>query len=285
MSKEQIPYLCGGTLFNLLLTATYKKKSARERAQGISDNMSDRYVMNGLVYAVTGNSNPSIDSTLKKDTSKYKECHIPGSINIPFNDPNIANSYRDEITYHYDNVINRMTEFVRTYIDDTKYNLLGKYLLAVIEQDNIPEDEPIYYCEPTSGITKSALRTMTDFEIQALLIGIMRYILDNRRDNNGRSTLDMWRSQKNIIDGKLSVSSLSESINRKINVKLAPIERFTDNNNNNSTTANDNGGNIDDSDCNTNTTSAPNIQIIQNPTIYNQHADKIYNIEHLENLD
>ena len=94
MTDMQKPYLCGGTFFFLLLQARYSKTtSSRDHVNGEKEDKTDRYVMDKLVYAVTGNNSYNIDSTFKKDTSKYRECLIPGSDNIPFNDPAVAAAY------------------------------------------------------------------------------------------------------------------------------------------------------------------------------------------------
>lgn len=343
MANTKTPYLCGGTLFFLLLTARNKKKTARERAVGMADGMADRHVMDGLVYAVTGSHNPSVDSTLKKDTSKYRECDITGSINIPFDDPSTADTYRNEIKDSYKDAFNRMTDFVTSYLDENKYSTLGKYLIEVIEQDSISDDEVLYYDSGHSTKTKQELRAMTHFEIQPLLIGIMRFILDNRSDNSGKATLELWGTRNGTSERKLTKTNLGASITRRISISLAEetAETIADETDTEAHIASQKtshdvinehilasgkvladawGKAIDglareisshdpiDTESESSDEAAneepyddsigegpkhaeqdvpkkPNIQIVQNPTIYNQHAEKIYNIEHVDHLD
>lgn len=337
MTDDKVPYLCGGTLFFLLLTARNRKNNARERAQGMADGMADRCVMDGLVYAVTGSHNPSIDSTLKKDTSKYRECEISGSINIPFNDASIADTYRSAIDDQYNDVFRRMTEFVTSYLDEAKFNILGKYLLEVIEQDEIADDEPLYYDGIHHPATKAELRVITDFNIQPFLIGIMRFILDHRKDNAGKATLEEWGVRSLGNERKFTKTDLGSSIIRKITLTLAEeiiqekTQTATNTNSHKSShdiiyekifasgkamagvwgkvvdalardnTEKNKAENIEaevvDDDEPSGTADdnvsyakhaepdSPRIQIVQNPTIYNQHAEKIYNIEHVDYLD
>lgn len=57
MTDIQKSYLCGGTFFFLLLQARYNKTtSSRDYVNGEKEDKADCYVMDKLVYAVTGNN-------------------------------------------------------------------------------------------------------------------------------------------------------------------------------------------------------------------------------------
>lgn len=97
MENKKIPYLCGGTLFFLLVQAKKPRVRAREREKGISDNLSDPAMMGGLIQAVTGDASYAYKDSLKKNTSQFRECRINGSVYIPFNDPITVNGYDEAV--------------------------------------------------------------------------------------------------------------------------------------------------------------------------------------------
>lgn len=69
MIPNNVPYLCGGTLFSLILQARRQRTKARDKYKGGSDGLKDKEVMIGLVYVVTG-SNTTVfqGSTFSKCT-------------------------------------------------------------------------------------------------------------------------------------------------------------------------------------------------------------------------
>ena len=86
MEQKNIPYLCGGTLLLLLERAKKTSISARERNQGINDNLSNPEMLKGLINVVTGSCPPVHGDSFKKNTSQYRKCEISGNTYIPFND-------------------------------------------------------------------------------------------------------------------------------------------------------------------------------------------------------
>ena len=91
MTNNKVPYLCGGVLFFLLAQAKPSGGTARDHAAGVKDSHKAPTVMADLIYAVTGTT--GIEAS--KDTSNYRECVNSGSINVPFNDAVICDSYDD----------------------------------------------------------------------------------------------------------------------------------------------------------------------------------------------
>lgn len=197
MTDMQKPYLCGGTFFFLLLQARYSKTtSSRDHVNGEKEDKADRYVMDKLVYAVTGNNSYNIDSTFKKDTSKYRECLIPGSVNIPFNDPAVAAAYFMAIKNKNPEILKRMTEFVDTYINPTMDEWLTRALLEVIQADDISDEIDFYISSDGTPSKKKDLFTIDAFEFQPFLMGILLFIMQYRTDNAGSDTLANWGTKK-----------------------------------------------------------------------------------------
>lgn len=194
MANKKIPYLCGGTLFFLLVQAKKPRAKAREREKGISDGLQDPVMMEGLIQAITGNSSYAYPESLKKNTSQFRECRIDGSMYIPFNDPAAASSYDYEITNSYTSVLLRMNKFAEDFLDPTKADWLVRVLLDVIDQDmDISDDDHFYIHSDGTFLSKSEMLSAICLELQPFLIGVVHYILTNRRDNlAGKDTLEDW---------------------------------------------------------------------------------------------
>lgn len=59
MTTKNVPYLCGGILFSLILQARKTRTKARDRFNSGSDGLKDTDVMMGLVEVVTGDNSVS----------------------------------------------------------------------------------------------------------------------------------------------------------------------------------------------------------------------------------
>lgn len=194
MTNKKTPYLCGGTLFFLLVQAKKPRAKAREREKGISDGLKDPAMMEGLIQAITGNNNYAYEGSIKKNTSQFRECRIDGSAYIPFNDTATANGYDYDIKNNYTSVLLRMCKFSNEYLNPAKAAWLVRVLLDVIELDSDIDDDDLF-CVQSDGsfLSKTSMRSAVHFELQPFLVGIVHYILTNRSDNiSGQDTLEDW---------------------------------------------------------------------------------------------
>lgn len=194
MENKKIPYLCGGTLFFLLVQAKKPRAKAREREKGVADGLKDSAMMGGLIQAITENSSYAYADSLKKNTSQFRECRIDGSVYIPFNDPATANGYDYDITNNYASVLLRMHKFSEEYLNPAKAAWLVRVLLDVIDQDTGIGDDT-HFCVQSDGsfLSKSDMLSAIRFELQPFLVGVVHYILTNRSDNiPGQDTLEEW---------------------------------------------------------------------------------------------
>lgn len=195
MGNKKVPYLCGGTLFFLLVQAKKPRAKAREREQGKADGLKDPAMMEGLIQAITGNNTYAYADSLKKNTSQFRECRIDGSTYIPFNDPATASGYDYAVTNNYNTVLCRMSKFTEDFINPSKAAWLVRVLLDVIDQDAGKIGDDAHFCVQSDGsfLSKSDMMSADRFELQPFLVGIVHYILMNRSDNiSGQDTLDDW---------------------------------------------------------------------------------------------
>ena len=225
MEDKKIPYLCGGTLFFLLVQTKKPRTNAREREKGVKDHLSDPEMMEGLIQAITGNYTCVQGGSLKKNTSQFRECQIDGSVCIPFNDNATFNSYDYDVVNNYDSVLQRMLKFTDNFLDPSKAAWLVRVLLDVIEHD-ARDDVQFYTQQNGVPLSKPDLLGTTHFEFQSFLIGIVHYILMNRSYNiSGQATLEAWGSKESGHERKLGNDFLLGS-SRKINVDwYTPIDK------------------------------------------------------------
>lgn len=194
MDNKKIPYLCGGTLFFLLVQARKTRAKAREREKGVSDGLKDPAMMEGLLQAITGSNEYAYPASLKKNTSEFRECRIDGSAYIPFNDPTTASGYDYNVKNNYHSVLLRMNRFTETFLDPAKAAWLVRVLLDVIEQDTGIDSAAHFYVQSDgSFLSKSDMVSANHFELQPFLVGVVHFILTERSDNaSGKDTLEEW---------------------------------------------------------------------------------------------
>lgn len=226
MTENKVPYLCGGVLFFLMAHMKPSSRSAREHQNGLKDDHSDVAVMQDLIFAIKGSSY----ITARKDTSLYRECKSNGSVNVPFNDVALCSNYDDAVKNNYSDTLKRMSEFIESHLDLTKKEWFVKALLDIIENDSDITDDELFYVE-CNGTPKSKrdIREITQFTLPALLVGVMHYILINRRETNleGIATLDAW-GEKNPHKSRKYTGNAGECILRSITVATDIPQRDAD---------------------------------------------------------
>ena len=131
MNERKVPFLCGGVFFFLLTQATLPNGSARDHRDGNKDEHSEPVLMTDLIYTFTGCQ----DYGSKKDTSKYKDCLLEGSCNLPFNDIAVCTTYDNIVTGNYRGALSRMDEFVRWHLNPEMREWLMKALIEILEND------------------------------------------------------------------------------------------------------------------------------------------------------
>lgn len=218
MSDEKTPYLCGGVFFFLLLQAVLPNGSARDHRAGIKDEHKAPIVMSDLIYVYTGDHNYGAE----KDTSYYRECNSEGSCNVPFNDIAVVTAFDNTIKEKYSIALSRMTEFVNWHINFEMKDWLVKALLEIIENDaDITSTDKFYILSSGKPLHISDVKQATTFELQPFLLGILHYILSERREKNknGKATLDTLGTKKTRKERRYN-GNAGKTITRSIDVSL-----------------------------------------------------------------
>ena len=220
MDERKVPFLCGGVFFFLLTQATLPNGSARDHRDGHKDEHSEPVLMTDLIYTFTGCQ----DYGSKKDTSKYKDCLLEGSCNLPFNDIAVCTTYDNIVTGNYRGALSRMDEFVRWHLNPEMREWLMKALLEILENDSdIKESDTLYIAPDGAAVSKTTIRNKCDFDLSGFLVGILHFILAKRREKNylGVLTLDSIGVKKNR-KARRYTGNLGEALTRKIKVEFLP---------------------------------------------------------------
>lgn len=188
-------YLCGCVFFFLLLQAVKPNETARSHRAGGHDRHSDSIVMKDLIYTFTG----SYNFGAVKDTSQYKEGKIEGTVNLPFNDGAIINAFEALISKNYLLTLSRMKKFVSKHLNrEVSEWLVGAILDVISRDDTIANDCSFYVKSDGNDLSKSQLLETDKFELEPFLVGILFFILTERRgkNRNGRATLNLLGEKK-----------------------------------------------------------------------------------------
>lgn len=195
MTENKTPYLCGGVMFFLLLQTTLPNATPGEHENGIKDAHAEPVVMRDLIYTFTGTQ----DYGSSKDTSQYKECSSEGSVNLPFNDIAVITSFDNAIRNKYPEMLSRMAAFLKLHINPEMEKWFVCGLLEILENDDdIDEKQEFYINGNGLPSTKNQICTMSRFEFEPFVLGILHFILISRREKNhlGVATLDLLGTKK-----------------------------------------------------------------------------------------
>ena len=220
METQKEYFLCGGVLFFLLTKAALPDGTPRDHRAGVKDEHAEPILMQDLIYTFTGSQNYGA----QKDTSKYKDCLIEGSSNVPFNEIAKCTTYGNLVAENYPEALRRMDEFVLWHMDPEMKVWLVKALLEIVESDSGIGEEDALFIQPDGlAKTKAEIKTEENYDFSAFLVGILHFILTRRREKNalGIPTLDAIGVKKTRKPRKYT-GNLGEAITRKVEVAFLP---------------------------------------------------------------
>jgi hypothetical protein len=170
--------------------------NARSHISGNHDEHSDPIVMNELIRTFTGDDY----SISAKDTSQYKDGKTEGTKNIPFNDCVKISVYQKLIDNNYLLALDRMKVFIDKHFDlQTSEWFVGAVLEVIQKDDSISDSQKFYTMANGKAITKEQLLKNKSFELEPFLVGILFFILSERRGENkkGVATLNILGKKEN----------------------------------------------------------------------------------------
>jgi len=225
VSNIAYPVLCGGTFFTLILETRNQRTSRRSQYAGELDGLSQPETLAGLGRVVYPEySEPKNKDTFSTNASDYKSCENNGT-NLSFLFDQEVGAFDNRVKTQYVAALRTMDDFVRRFLEvgtsTAKEVWLVKAFLDLINADqSIDDNQEFYIAENGQGITKAALRGMSDFCLQTFLLGVWHFVIVNRPDNkSGKATYDTWCPSRGRAERKYT-GSMGDSVTRSINVTL-----------------------------------------------------------------
>lgn len=295
--SDNVPRLTGGILFGLILEA--KKSRTRVRSNKLncveidkSDGLNEDDMMLSFIENFTGESISKPKGTsFKKNVSDYKKCVISATTYLTFDDQTFIDSFETSVKQNKKDTLESMSAFISNKISEQKLEWFASAIIETICNDETIDISERFKVSANNTVSKSELLSITTVEIEPFLLDVMRYIFVNKIDNTlGKATFEEWYSQ----DGenrpwKFSNSELGKSLpNLEITRYNLSVEEL-----NEQTAGIVEQEHVEESDTeneeenkfNTEGEESMKQQVLNNPKIINQYADKIYNIKHVENLN
>lgn len=230
MKSGNIPYLCGGILFTLIIQARKHRTKARNKLGGGSDGLSDKDVMSGLVFAVTGeHAAADCGNSFRKTTNMFKTCQNYGSTYIPFREEPVIASFNTLYEHNNPDLLCRMSGFVEKYIPETKTEWLVKSLMEVILEDIDIAACTTFQITDDTALRKDEFDNISQVSLPIFLISVLHFILNERKDNTlGRATFEAWHSHGASKSSWKFISNVGLSIKRRIVVNNRSANKDTE---------------------------------------------------------
>ena len=219
MSNEHYPYLCGGILLNLLIEAKKTSLTSREKINGKKSSVADADILKGLIKLVTGEEISFNGDTFKKITTQYKKCEINSNSYITFTDPSTVNFFYNRYTNNYNELLEETSDFINTYISESKLEWFVKSIIELITWDKSIPDETKFTIFQNIDFLKRSLSKIDSVEIEVFLINVIFYIIKNKEVNTiGSFTFSkLFKQNGNRGQWKLS-RTLGETIKHPIKI-------------------------------------------------------------------
>ncbi|EFW06944.1 hypothetical protein HMPREF9459_01486 [Streptococcus anginosus 1_2_62CV] len=285
--SDKIPILTGGILFGLILEARNPRTRVRSREVDKNDGLTEVDIMLSLLEIFTGESQPRPQgTTFKKNVSDYKKCATSTTTYLPFDNQAFVDSFRDSIEQNKKDKLESMSVFISEKLSEQRLGRLVSAIIETICNDEIIDESEQFKISINDTVSKLELLDITIVEIEPFLLDVMRYIFVNKIDNTlGKTTFETWYSQNgantvwefsNTELGKslpdIEITRYNRGVEQVDDVEESLFEEvFTDTKNK--------------SNFEPESDESIKQQILNNPKIINQHAQNIYNIEHVENLN
>jgi hypothetical protein len=167
---------------------------------GGSDGLTETNVLVGLIRVADFDYPEPPSSTFAQNTSAYKACKVSKGTYLPFDDSAFVLMFDERVRHNHGQAVDVMTGFLNDYTDvenGIKIDRLVRALLELIDTDcNILNDTSFYINRDGSYVTKSALHSLVDVQLQPFLLGVWHYIVTEVQDNAiGQATYVAWHKE------------------------------------------------------------------------------------------
>lgn len=208
MTNTDIPRLCGGTVFTLILEARQQRYGVREHFAGDSDGLSEMDTLIGLAQVMVPDLKrpaKTREDVVQGNTTEFKICKTAGGKGYyPFSNRQAKKAFDDRVKGNYAEALKAMCDFVNNFIwvrgSGKKDENLVKALLDLIEQDGSIGDRQVFYITPDGKpVAKQKINQIDGNEIclQSFLLGVWHFAIMRQEGNTiGKATINDWCPSK-----------------------------------------------------------------------------------------
>lgn len=220
MAPKNVPHLCGGILFGLLLETRKPRRKARNKLNGGSDGLTAPNVYAGLIHLVTGDDVSNYaGTTLEKCASNYKKCLSSTGIYVPFTDSATRSAFDAAYKRKDPDLLKRTSGFIDKFLNNSKCEWLTRALIETMQSESHLQDVKIavtYYTD----LKVRDLHTAKEIIFLPFLLSVLHLVVVNRPDcESGRSTFEEWYSQSSPKSEWKFKSKIGEEI-QPLNVSM-----------------------------------------------------------------
>lgn len=286
MSKNNVPYLCGGTFYMLLLQSLKDRRIRINDLDGVGAKekaINEVTCLKGLVKVFYNFNVNYSESTFTAHKNDYKLCAKNSTDWLRFETQYLVDEFDNMVKEHYGSALMKMNEFVDSFIDEgDRGKRLVRALLEVIYLDGSIRSDDVFFSQSNGvSITKQNLLDLDRIEARPFLLGVWHFIITNRQEHNidGVQTIDAWTEQLGKQKPYKFVGTVGSKYALDKNITYECQEAVQEESEN----YNDYHG---DEQQQSNEYDGKTVnQILNTPAIINQTAEKIVNIGHVEHLE
>lgn len=295
MIKDSVPFLCGGTFYILLLQALKKDRRIRvndlDGHKAKEKSINDVTCLKGLVRTFYDFNEYLSDSTFNAHKNQYKMCEKNSTEWLRFETQYLIDAYDEKVRSDYASALADMDGFIDTFIDDGDLGKkLVRALLEVIDKDQTIEDETEFIIwEDGKTIDKKNLLALPRIEARIFILSVWHFIVTSRGtlNTNGTRTVGEWLHHDTSQAPYKYIGTVGNNYatDKDISYEKIIVERAEEAEVSDNTDFMDTEDkNEDNADQGKSAGQATN-QVLNAQTVFNQRAEKIVNIEHVDHLE
>ncbi|EIC97003.1 hypothetical protein HMPREF9970_0711 [Lachnoanaerobaculum saburreum F0468] len=221
MNGANIPHLCGGIFFGLLLETMKPRSKARDMLNGGTDGLTANNLYNALIEVVTGESISSKGNTYSKSVSNYKNCVSSKGAYVPFTDSITRSTFDTKFNEDSTELIKRVSVLVDKYLNKDKCEWLVRALIDIMQIEQLNVDVFVNY---TDKLSVRELDNVDTIYFIPFFLSVLDYIIVNCPDcESGRPTFEAWYKQSGTRGKWEFKSNIGKGI-KHINVLFDVLE-------------------------------------------------------------
>lgn len=299
MGEMNIPFLCGGTFYILLLQALKKDRRIRlndlDGYKAKEKAINDVTCLKGLVRTFYDFNEHFSDSTFTAHKHQYKLCEKNSTDWLQFENQYLVDAYDKKIRGNYALALEEMDSFIDAFIDDGDLGKkLVRALLEVIDLDRTIDDDAEFVVQAGGRvIDKKGLLKLSNIGARPFLLSVWHFIITKRGSENtlGTETVGQWLYHETSQAPYKYVGTVGEryALDKEISFERVVADSVDESGTPESTEYTDSDNKAeedrDDEYCEQREAGGQGTnQILNAQTVFNQRAEKIVNIEHVEHL-